>query len=130
MAIMFVIAWPISKLLDCLLGKEHSTFYRRSELRVLVDLHSKGPPNLHHDDDSSSNEVEDPLSTDEVLIIQGVLDMKNKTVKHAMISMDTVFMLNVDDVLDKDTMRQVGNLSNMFIVTLNNLKIIYFSTFS
>ena len=30
MLLLFVIAWPISKLLDCLLGHEHSTFFRRA----------------------------------------------------------------------------------------------------
>ena len=35
MVILFVVAWPISKLLDCLLGHEHSTFFRRAgELKV------------------------------------------------------------------------------------------------
>ena len=30
MVLLFVVAWPISKLLDCLLGHEHSTFFRRA----------------------------------------------------------------------------------------------------
>jgi hypothetical protein len=30
MILLFIIAWPISKLLDCLLGHEHSTFFRRA----------------------------------------------------------------------------------------------------
>jgi len=34
MGAFFVIAWPLSKLLDCVLGKDHSTFYRRAQLKV------------------------------------------------------------------------------------------------
>ena len=30
MVLLFVVAWPLSKLLDCLLGHEHSTFFRRA----------------------------------------------------------------------------------------------------
>ena len=30
MVLLFIIAWPVSKLLDCLLGHEHSTFFRRA----------------------------------------------------------------------------------------------------
>lgn len=30
MVLLFIVAWPISKLLDCLLGHEHSTFFRRA----------------------------------------------------------------------------------------------------
>ncbi len=30
MAVLFPIAFPIAKLLDCVLGKDHSTFFRRA----------------------------------------------------------------------------------------------------
>ena len=30
MAFLFPIAFPIAKLLDCILGKDHSTFFRRA----------------------------------------------------------------------------------------------------
>ena len=58
MGIFFIVAWPLSKLLDCLLGKDHSTFFRRAELKVLVDLHGTGEGNTEQ------------LSLDEVMIIK------------------------------------------------------------
>ena len=58
MGLFFIIAWPLSKLLDCLLGHEHSTFFRRAELKVLVDLHGTGEGNTEQ------------LSLDEVMIIK------------------------------------------------------------
>ena len=30
MVLLFIIAWPIAKLLDCMLGVENSTFFRRA----------------------------------------------------------------------------------------------------
>ena len=30
MGILFIIAWPIAKVLDCLLGDETGTFFRRA----------------------------------------------------------------------------------------------------
>ena len=60
-AIFFVVAWPLSKLLDCLLGGQHATFYRRAEIKAIVDIH--GPSS----DDGNDNEC---LSSDEVLIIK------------------------------------------------------------
>lgn len=62
-----IISWPLSKLLDCLLGKDHGTFYRRAELKVLVDLHSSSSPNLGN---GSDQEGEESLTVDEVLIIK------------------------------------------------------------
>ncbi|GMP24601.1 hypothetical protein CsSME_00001808 [Camellia sinensis var. sinensis] len=37
--VVFPIAYPISKLLDGLLGKGHSALMRRAELKILVDMH-------------------------------------------------------------------------------------------
>jgi metal transporter CNNM len=33
------VSWPLSKLLDCALGKHSGTFYRRSELKQLLKFH-------------------------------------------------------------------------------------------
>ena len=75
MGILFIIAWPLSKILDCLLGKDHSTFYRRAQLKVLVDLH--GPDTHGADEKETESRVggeKEHLSIDEVLIIKvGVL---------------------------------------------------------
>lgn len=66
MATFFIIAWPLSKLLDCLLGTEHGTFYRRAQLKVLVDLHASTP----HSENGSDHKPEESLTVDEVLIIK------------------------------------------------------------
>ncbi|MDP2439394.1 MAG: CNNM domain-containing protein, partial [archaeon] len=46
MIVFAPVALPISWLLDWLLGKEHSTFYRRNELKELIQQHKR-----HLDDD-------------------------------------------------------------------------------
>ncbi|XP_060082040.1 uncharacterized protein LOC132561334 [Ylistrum balloti] len=106
MAIFYIIAWPLSKILDCLLGKDHTTFYRRAQLKVLVNLHGPNGSSLPPDDSSDEHQGEH-LSIDEVLIIQGALDMKTKTVKVAMLPLDDVFMLSITDRMDKATMLMV-----------------------
>jgi len=99
MFIFFIVAWPISKLLDCLLGENHATYFRRAELKALVDLHQR----------ADTLEDEEPLTIDEALIIQGALDLKNKTAKDALIPLENVVMLGVDDVLDENTMDLILN---------------------
>ncbi|KAH6804592.1 CBS domain protein with a domain protein [Perilla frutescens var. frutescens] len=44
--IVFPISYPISKLLDLLLGKGHSALLRRAELKTLVDMHGNEVKNL------------------------------------------------------------------------------------
>ena len=62
--ILFVVAWPISKLLDCLLGSHHATFFRRSEIKAIVDIHGPTAEVLEPGDN------EEALTLDEVLIIK------------------------------------------------------------
>lgn len=97
MLLLFVVAWPISKLLDCLLGHEHSTFFRRAELKELVVLHQE-----------TTDANEDPLRDDEVLIIQGALEMRNKTVEDDYTPLDSVYMLDINRKLDKVTMKEIS----------------------
>ncbi|XP_068698745.1 uncharacterized protein [Montipora foliosa] len=97
MVLLFVVAWPISKLLDCLLGHEHSTFFRRAELKELVSLHQE-----------STDANEDPLRDDEVMIIQGALEMRNKTVKDKYTPLEEVYMLDANRKLDNDTMKEIS----------------------
>ncbi|XP_052086801.1 uncharacterized protein LOC127724058 isoform X2 [Mytilus californianus] len=104
-----IISWPLSKLLDCLLGKDHGTFYRRGELKVLVDLHASSPPHLAN---GSDHEGEESLTVDEVLIIKGALDMKHKTVKDAMLPLDDVYMLDVNSQMDHKTMKCIVDMSH------------------
>ncbi|XP_070567366.1 uncharacterized protein [Ptychodera flava] len=96
MAILFIIAWPLAKVLDCLLGKDHGTFFRRAELGALVDLHTK-----------KTEENEEPLSVDEVLIIKGALDMRNKMVKDAYTPLESVYMIDINSAMDHQLMDQL-----------------------
>jgi hypothetical protein len=85
----------------------------------LDDDHSDHPPPRHahfspEDDGTFSGSYEPvdgddgvPLSRDEVMVIEGVLNLKEKTVAAAMVSFDKVFMLSMDSVLDFKTFDKV-----------------------
>lgn len=105
MALLFIIAWPLSKLLDCMFGTEHYTLYRRKQLKVLVDLHSECPE--AHNSKEQANKQE-ALTYDEALIIKGAIDMNSKTVKDAMLPMKDVFTLTIDDCMDHATMAKLS----------------------
>ncbi|KAF6251110.1 hypothetical protein COO60DRAFT_1275314 [Scenedesmus sp. NREL 46B-D3] len=63
------ISWPISKLLDFLLGSDHRALFRRGQLKALVDIHGA-------DEGLGGN-----LSEDEIKVICGALDLTNKTAR-------------------------------------------------
>ncbi|CAI9768186.1 unnamed protein product [Fraxinus pennsylvanica] len=90
--IFFPVAYPISKLLDWLLGKSRSALLRRTELKTLVDLHSikagKGGE----------------LTDDETTIITGALNMTEKTAKDSMTPISKTFSLDINSKLDMYTM--------------------------
>ncbi|KAL9999258.1 putative CBS domain, CNNM, transmembrane domain-containing protein [Helianthus debilis subsp. tardiflorus] len=90
--VVFPIAYPVSKLLDWILGKEHSALLRRAELKTLVDMHG----------DKAGKGGE--LTNDEITIITGALDLAQKTVKDAMTPISEIFSLELNSKLNEETM--------------------------
>ncbi|KXZ48422.1 hypothetical protein GPECTOR_28g830 [Gonium pectorale] len=95
MTICSPIAWPIGKLLDFLLGPDHSALFRRAQLKALVDLHGSGAG------------FGGTLSEDEVHVIRGALDLTNKVASKSMTPLDKVFMLSTEDRLDERTLQAI-----------------------
>ncbi|GAV76312.1 CBS domain-containing protein/DUF21 domain-containing protein [Cephalotus follicularis] len=88
--ILFPIAYPISKLLDWILGERHSALLRRAELKMFVDMHGN--------EAGKGGE----LTQDETTIINGALDMSQKTAKDAMTPLSKIFSLDIDSKLDEN----------------------------
>ncbi|KAI8913945.1 hypothetical protein DFJ77DRAFT_465293 [Powellomyces hirtus] len=98
MWIMAPLAWPIAKILDCILGHDEGTVYARAQLKTLIRIHEEGQGGLGQSGD---------LIHDEVGIISAVLDLKDKTVMQIMTPIDDVFMMEVSQVIDVDIIRQL-----------------------
>ncbi|GLJ12924.1 hypothetical protein SUGI_0200630 [Cryptomeria japonica] len=93
--ICFPIAWPISKLLDLLLGEGHDALFRRAELKTLV--------NLHGNEAGKGGE----LTHDETTIIAGALELTEKTAEDAMTPISETFAIDVNAKLDKSLMNLI-----------------------
>ena len=93
MALFYIVAFPIAKLLDWILGHKHGMIYRHAELKELVTLHGE---------DQSG-----PLSRDEVSVLKAVLDLRHKTVQNIMTNMEDVFTLPLSAKLDRSTLSSI-----------------------
>ncbi|KAH9987909.1 hypothetical protein BJV74DRAFT_963704 [Russula compacta] len=90
-----IIAWPVAKILEVILGPHHGIIYRRAELKELIALHSL------------VGEYGGDLRSDTVTIIGATLDLQEKTTSHAMTKIENVFMLSINAKLDYATLREV-----------------------
>ncbi|CAG8455229.1 9643_t:CDS:2 [Dentiscutata heterogama] len=93
--ITFIISYPIAKLLDFVLGENHGIIYRRAELKELIKYHE------------TSTDHGGDLNTDSVTIIRGALDFQDKIAESALTSLDKVFMISIDTILDRKTMTEI-----------------------
>ncbi|KAL1557865.1 DUF21 domain-containing protein [Salvia divinorum] len=93
--ICFPVAYPISKLLDSLLGHGHRALFRRAELKTLV--------NLHGNEAGKGGE----LTHDETTIIAGALELGDKTASDAMTPISEIFAIDINAKLDRALMNLI-----------------------
>ncbi|XP_040201886.1 metal transporter CNNM4 [Rana temporaria] len=91
MLVTFPVAYPVSRLLDCILGQEIGTVYNREKLLEMLKV----------------TEPYSGLVREEMNIIQGALELRTKTVEDVMTKVEDCFMLPNDAVLDFNTMSSI-----------------------
>ncbi|XP_047321355.1 DUF21 domain-containing protein At2g14520-like [Impatiens glandulifera] len=94
--ICFPVAYPISKLLDYLLGHEHRALFRRAELKTLVNLHG------------NEAGIGGELTHDETTIIAGALELTEKIASDAMTPISEIFAIDINGNLDRELMNLVS----------------------
>ncbi|XP_067288850.1 metal transporter CNNM4 isoform X2 [Pseudorasbora parva] len=91
MLLTFPLSFPISKLLDYVLGQEIGTVYNREKLVGMLKV----------------TEPYNDLVREELNIIQGALELRTKTVEDVMTPLSNCFMIHIDAVLDFSTMSEI-----------------------
>ncbi|RVE66227.1 hypothetical protein OJAV_G00123970 [Oryzias javanicus] len=91
MLLTFPLSFPISKLLDVLLGQEIGTVYNREKLVEMLKV----------------TEPYNDLDKEELNMIQGALELRSKTVEDVMTPLANCFMIQADAVLDFNTMSEI-----------------------
>lgn len=85
------LAYPLSKILDKILGEEIGNVYTRERLKELLEV----------------TRDKHGLEPEEVGIISGALDLRLKTVKDVMVKLDQIYMLPSNAMLDYETMADI-----------------------
>jgi len=91
--LMFPFAYPVSKVLDYLLGGEVAAAYQRSELVSLIKLNVE----------DAAHAKESGLTANDGKLLTGALNYKEKPVHETMTPMSQVFCLSDDALLDWNT---------------------------
>ncbi|EHB10611.1 Metal transporter CNNM4 [Heterocephalus glaber] len=91
MLLTFPLSFPISKLLDFVLGQEIRTVYNREKLMEMLKV----------------TEPYNDLVKEELNMIQGALELRTKTVEDIMTQLHDCFMIRNDAILDFSTMSEI-----------------------
>ncbi len=110
--VFFPIAYPVSKLLDWLIGHEGGvTMYSRKEIATMMKLqHEEGMRRISlfkagHKSDSLS--AHDAMQHEEVTIIGGALKYRDMKVSEVMTPETSCFMISVKETLSYKTMYEI-----------------------
>ncbi|KDO23119.1 hypothetical protein SPRG_21068 [Saprolegnia parasitica CBS 223.65] len=90
-ALFYVLAKPVSAVLDAFLGQEVGTLFTKRELWKMLDIHVK----------------RDLIDDDESWIMYGALHYKSQPVSAIMTRMHDVYMLPSTALLDRSTLRDI-----------------------
>lgn len=91
MGCTFIVAYPLSKVLNLLLGKEIASVYTRDKVREVMRRAKEG------------KDIEEK----QFKLISGALDFKSKTVEQIMVPTKDVFALDINTCLDFDTFKLI-----------------------
>uniref|UniRef100_A0A1J3JRA3 DUF21 domain-containing protein n=3 Tax=Noccaea caerulescens TaxID=107243 RepID=A0A1J3JRA3_NOCCA len=94
MILSYPISYPVSKVLDWVLG-HNDPLFRRAQLKALVSIHGEAA--------GKGGE----LTHDETTIINGALDLTEKTAQEAMTPIESTFSLDINSKLDWETMGKI-----------------------
>jgi len=97
MLLFLPIAWPISLVLDKVLGKDLGTVYTQDELKKLIKIHVENP-------DAA---MESRLTHQDHQLITGALEYKMKRVKEVMTDLDKCFMMELNTRLTFQIMLEI-----------------------
>lgn len=116
--IAYPVAFPISKVLDWLFGHSAGTLFKRSQLKELINMHSKHSIQTAADVEAELRKlpVEERLTSHEVQLIKNALDLNARLAIEISTAIDDVYMLDYDQICDGDVIGSIVHYGLHFSV--------------
>lgn len=119
----WIVAYPISLVLDKMLGEEHKGRYNKAEFRALINLHNEESEEYSVQREGTDEETglaglraelgakqilnRSGVAKQELRIMTGALELHRLRVKDVMLPLDEVFMLSTQAKLDTETLTNI-----------------------
>ena len=140
MAVTAILSWPLSKLMDVIVGHKGMHYLRRFEMREFIQMQALAVEQTKELDDEEEASPRGTLTAVEIKVMLGALSLSERTVADIMkTKLENVFMLSEETWLTKKVVEEIftvgysriplfsGKRENikMFLVVKSLLKYIF-----
>ena len=110
MYVTYPISYPLSLLIDHVVGKHMKSRFANSDLRGLIELHTVDALNkIKEEEEDFEIGANTGLSKEQANAMLGALDIQEKKAKDIMIPLDKVVMLEYNTEIDEQTLSMILN---------------------
>lgn len=106
--VLYPITYPLSKMLDCLLGGELKSYFSKKELSFIIE---------EHEQNNDSN-----IDVDEKEIMLGALQFSDKTVKEVMTPKKVVYMIEKNTEITDEILKDIKDRGHSRIPIYDRFK--------
>ena len=100
------ISYPISKLLDCVLGEHTKSRYKNTDLKALIELHTQ---NAVQELEQEKKRGGDGLSREQSKLIRGAIDLTNNKASDVMTAYEKVEVIDCTQELNEKFLKELSN---------------------
>lgn len=120
--VLYPVAYPMALLLDWMLGHEESAeIFTREELSAMMQIIRNNAMSVKYmeADLDEDEDAEEPLSTNEVKVITGVLGLAKMSIRDVCVPMAKVNMLSSEQVFDRTTIEAIDKCGHSRLPVFN-----------
>jgi len=107
MIVESIIAYPLSKILDLIMGEHNKSRYNNTDLKALIELHSE---NAIKDILEHGNDADMGLSVAQTKLINGTIDLVSAKASDVMTPYDKVATVSDEQIVDEAFIKRINSM--------------------